>query len=141
MLIEMPKNILDYKAKVVGDFTMRQAIFGILGAVWVLWVMFMSPIEAASLKNGLSVLLGLPLFCFGFVRPYDMPLEQILIIMLYDNLILPPVRYYKTEFGVEEKPIKNPKTGKIVKPKKQTVKKLKAKDIKPSKNTEYKGIL
>ena len=152
MLIEMPKNILSYNAKLIGNFTARQLICGITGAGIILLMYFNVLGNTFGLEGTVrlygAVFTGMPILLLGFVQIYDMPLEKALPVILYDNFTLPQVRYYKTEYKeatweeitatmeelleIEEKKKKS---------KKKVVKTVKKKDIKPSKDPELLAIL
>lgn len=145
MLIKIPKNILDYKSKVFGSFTTRQAIFGVLGAIIICAFSFdfLFPDMPKDLRQAIAVFIALPILAFGFIEPYGMPLEKILPIIFMDNFIYPQVRYYKTEYIIEDvnKEPEFDKNGKPVKKKAVKKKTLKAKDIKASTNPEYAPII
>lgn len=143
MLIKIPKNILNYKSKVLGSFTVRQGVFGILGAIVIcaFGFGFFFPDMPTDLRQVIATFIGLPLLAFGFVEPYGMPLEKIIPIFVMDNFVYPTVRYYKTEYKIEDfSEPKLDKNGKPVKIKPEAKKKLKAKDIKPSKDPEYQPL-
>lgn len=96
-------DITDREAKTFGMFTMRQAICGGLGVTVSLVMMFgVLPKDMDSTtKIMISFICCLPFFLM--TKPlYDMPLEKILPILIYDNFILPMNRYYIPDVKKED---------------------------------------
>ena len=96
-------DITDREAKTFGMFTMRQAICGGLGIGVALAMMFaVLPKDMDSTnKIIISFICCLPFFLL--TNPlYDMPLEKILPILIYDNFILPMNRYYIPDVKKED---------------------------------------
>lgn len=96
-------DITDREAKTFGMFTMRQALCGGLGVAVSLAMMFgVLPKDMDSTtKIMISFICCLPFF-FMTKPLYDMPLEKILPILIYDNFILPMNRYYIPDVEKED---------------------------------------
>ncbi len=147
MLIEIPKNILSYNAKLLGGFTARQLICGITGCGAILYMYFIALANVeGQMKTYGAALVGVPILLIGFVQIYDMPLEKAIPIILYDNFFLPQVRFYKTEYmeiSMEDiiSNVETSATDTKSKKKKNKVKAVKKKDIKASKDPSLAAIL
>ena len=97
--VEIPQDILKRESKVLGNFSARQLIcLGIAAAL--------GGATFAGLRNTgvptivlriVVVLVALVPLIFGFAKIYDEPVEKMLPIIIQDNLLLPAVRYYKSE--------------------------------------------
>ena len=107
MFVEMSKNILTHKSKIIGNFSTREVVCGGIGALIALGIGFSGTIKGSDMtlneKVMVSFLFALPFFLIGFVKLYGQPLEKILPIIIYDNFIVPLIRPYKTEYIIEEK--------------------------------------
>lgn len=107
MFVEMSKNILTHKSKIIGNFSTREVVCGGIGALIALGIGFSGTIKGSNMtlneKVMISFLFALPFFLIGFVKLYGQPLEKILPIIIYDNFIVPLIRPYKTEYIIEEK--------------------------------------
>lgn len=96
----MPQDILKYEAKFVGNFTMRQTIWGgvgIAGALLGFFVLFKDTNDVAT-RIIVSAALALPFFAIGFLKIFGQPLEKSLTVILLDNFIKPAKRPYKREY-------------------------------------------
>lgn len=127
MIIEQPKDILNYKAKIIGDFSAREVVSILLGLGIGGFTYFkILPGADPLIREYVAVTVGVIFLAFGFVKLYGQPLEKMLPIFINDNLLLPLTRYYQMEsntaFLMEEA-------------------KLKPDAVKPSKNKDYEGIL
>lgn len=109
---EIPKDIMKHKTKFIGNFSLREAACGVVGAGLgvVSYLTIFSGLDN-SLRTGLTLLVILPFFLLGFYRVYDMPLEKALPIIIMDNFIFPPKRLYLTEFS-DDAPNSNTGKGK-----------------------------
>lgn len=98
---DMPKNILKYKHKFIGNFTVRELLGFAIGSALVIFGYFklFAGIGGGDYTNsfriGLSAMLGVPFFVIGYVQIYDLPFEKGAWIVLYDNFIRPLNRYYE----------------------------------------------
>lgn len=158
----IPQDILKYKAKFIGNFTAREAIWLTVGGIsCLISFFFLFPDLTTNIKIIISACIGLPFFLIGFVRPLGQPIEKIAGVLIMDNFIAPPVRknevrhpelekYERTrkwmlktdepEETLEENPEETNPTKKKKNAKKATAKKKNDGKIviKPSK--EFKGI-
>lgn len=131
---EIPKDIMKYKTKFIGNFSLREAAFGVAGAGAgvAMYLTVFSKLDD-TLRTGLTLLVILPFFLMGFYRIYDMPLEKALPIIILDNFIFPPKRLYLTEFSeVQQDTTPNGKR------KKKRTAKQSASEVRPSR--KYKPI-
>lgn len=95
---EIPKDIKDYKPKLIGPFTTRQ-IFCLAPALALGVGLFF------GLKNVLSsevrlfaiTLVAIPFFLIGWYEPYHMPFEKFIKTIFVSTVLSPMVRKYKTE--------------------------------------------
>lgn len=111
----MPKDIMKYKKKFIGNFSLREAVFGALGvgmAALGFFVLFESMEQ--NLRIGLSFVSCMPFFIIGYMKIYDQPFEKMLYIFLYDNLICPARRPYETKYTYDIE--QNNKQKKKIKP-------------------------
>lgn len=148
MFVEMSKNILSREAKILGNFSTRQIIFGGIGLAVALTIGFSDAVSGydQDVKIYLSLGFALPFFLIGFVKLYGQPLEKILPVIVRDNILLPAKRYYKTEFREIPAEAINPEYdedgnllsgGPQPEPKQQP---KQQKTITPSRHREYRGI-
>lgn len=124
------QDILKYKAKMIANFTIREAVsiaFG-FGVVFGTFMFFKD--ADIDFKIYVGSILATPCFLFGFLKPYGQPLEKYLLSFIEDNILAPSIRRKEVHFPEYEKMTKmkiiNPKTKKEIK------------DVKKSK--EYKSI-
>lgn len=101
----MPQDILKYEAKFVGNFTMRQTIWGGIGIAMALvgFFGFFKGSQDISTKIALSAVTAIPFFAMGFVKIYGQPLEKALYVIILDNLIKPAKRPYMREYPTLKK--------------------------------------
>lgn len=115
----IPQDILKYKAKIVGNFSAREAV-GLASGIIVglgAYFTFLSDLSMDA-KMYISAFLMVPFFLLGFLNPMGQPLEKYLGKVIYDNFICPSIRrkevkypeyeLYKKEghFDAKGKPIK-----------------------------------
>lgn len=96
----MPQDILKYEAKFVGNFTMRQTIWGGIGIAGALvgFFVFFKETSDVSTRIIASAAIALPFFAMGFLKIFGQPLEKSLAVIIMDNLIKPAKRPYKREY-------------------------------------------
>ena len=100
----MPQDIFQYKAKFIGNFTIRQLIWGTAGVFTIIisYQYIFAGVES-SLRLKLAAIMGLPLLAIGFIKIYDQPLEKILGPLLIDNFLTPAKRLNEIHFPDFEK--------------------------------------
>jgi hypothetical protein len=98
--IEMPGDIQEFEAKVVGSLTARQTIcFGLGGVLGFLTYRLTS---GTGLETTLTIIIAtLPILC-GIYNLYDMPLEKFAIMLFLTYFLPPKNRKYITENMYEE---------------------------------------
>ena len=96
----MPQDILKYEAKFVGNFTMRQTIWGGAGLAGALigFFGFFSGIADVTTRIVSSATIAIPFFLIGFLKVYGQPVEKSVSAILMDNFIKPAKRPYKREY-------------------------------------------
>lgn len=98
MEIQINKDVGSYEPKVIGPFTVRQALCLLIG----------SPICVAIYKYGsmflpadaVSFILLVPAaatWLFGWLKPYGMPMERFLKSIFVNMILAPGNRTYKTK--------------------------------------------
>lgn len=93
------KDIANYKAKLIGPFTLRQIIclipaIGI--AALCLWGL-KDVIPSTEARIYIMIPLMLPFILFGWVKIYNQPLEKFLKSALVSMVLSPAKRKYKTK--------------------------------------------
>ena len=101
----MPQDILKYEAKFVGNFTMRQTIWGGAGIAAALagWFFVFRNVNDTSLRIIYSALIALPFFLIGFVKIYGQPFEKFVGVFFWYNVLSPSKRPSITQFPEYEK--------------------------------------
>ena len=120
--VEIPKDIRQYEAKLIGPFTLRQTIFFVAGCAFAIptfnIVYHISTMDVAAF---MCMIVATPFLAFGWVKVYGMPLEKFIKTAFISNVLSPKHRKYKTEntfdiffgddFKSKQKRVKkNPKT-------------------------------
>ena len=92
-------DISNREAKIVGNFTARQALWGGTGVALsvVLMLNVLPTTISVTNRGGISFICCLPLFLIGFLTVYDMPLEKILPTLFLENFWYPSKRYYELD--------------------------------------------
>ena len=142
----IPQDILKYKTKFIGNFSVRETVCIGLGGMAALASYF-------TLLSGLgtqprmyiSAFIAVPFFLFGFFKPLGQPLEKILIQIVYDNFICPPIRKYEIrrpeyENYLKDKPALGIVDSEELDGKSKKKKKKNSQEIKIAKSKEYKSI-
>ena len=101
----IPQDILKYKAKFIGNFSTRETIClgtGIIGSVagYLTWF---SGFENGTVRSSLAFVCALIPIAFGFIRPYEMPLEKAILYAVVENYIWPAKRLKETRHPEYEK--------------------------------------
>ena len=98
--IEMPGDIKEYEPKIIGGLTLRQTICfgtGLLTAI-----VFYNIIPNSQIKlYAASISAIIPVLC-AIYKPYDMPLEQFVILLLKTYILPPKNRKYIINNEYEE---------------------------------------
>lgn len=103
---KVPKDIRIYKTKVVGPFTIRQAlIIAVACVVEVILVqlLFRPLALSGDMMFFLVFLTGLPIMSFAVIEPEGMPLEKYLGILFRYFFLVPSKRKSKNQIPFEEK--------------------------------------
>lgn len=98
---QVPKDIMKFKTTLVGPFTKRQTICGLvsLGVDYILMSIISKLNFAISLdlRIGVCVFGALPIMAFAILEPYGMPLEKYLKNAFILGYIAPKYRPFETE--------------------------------------------
>lgn len=91
----IPQDILKYKTKFIGNFSVREASCLAAGACAILFP-YMSFIKDWNIdityKIVIASLFGLPFFAVGFITLLGQPLEKVLFSIIMENFIYPMTR-------------------------------------------------
>lgn len=96
----VPKNIKNYEPKIVFNLTSRQLAFLAPAVAISLAIVFglkrLVPEMQLTERLTVAALFAVPLFMFGFYRPYGQTLWQFLRTTIVSSLLSPAKRKYKT---------------------------------------------
>ena len=96
--VKIPKEIRDFKSKVIFNLTARQIICLVLAiAIDVPAYIFLKPIIGDEIASWLVIFLAAPIFLVGFIKKDGMSYEKYILIMLRFSFLTPRIRKYKTE--------------------------------------------
>jgi len=96
--IRITKEIRDYEPKIVGPFTMRQAICLLIGApICYFIIKFLSPIFTIDVAAFFCVIPAGIGFAFGWAQPYGMKMEKFLKSIFVNRILAPTYRAFKIE--------------------------------------------
>ena len=100
----IPQDILKYKTKFIANFSVRETIFLAAGAIAGVssYITFLSEMPKDVRMYGAAGI-AIFLFMFGFCKPFGLPLEKAIFIIIMDNFIYPPKRYKDVKFSEYEK--------------------------------------
>lgn len=91
----IPQDILKYKTKFIGNFSVREASCLAAGGCAILFP-YMSFIKnwdiSLTYKIVTASLFGIPFFAVGFITLLGQPLEKVLFSIILENFIYPMVR-------------------------------------------------
>lgn len=99
----IPQDILKYKTKFIGNFSIRESIFLVLAGISAAtaFFVFLSDFPTRP-RIILTALFALPFLIFGFFTIIGQPLEKVLFDIIVDNFLTPiripkEVRYPELE--------------------------------------------
>lgn len=96
--IKIPKEIRDFKSKVIFNLTARQVISVVIALVInVPLYIFSKGLFGEDIAGWLIIIISAPIFLIGFVKKDGMNYEKYFLIMLRFNFLTPRIRKYKTE--------------------------------------------
>lgn len=103
----IPKDILKYKAKFIGNFTAREATCYAVGLVVALifWFTILPSwgfVELEEKAIGSAIAFFIPA-SFAIIKPYGLNLERALMIFVHDNLLTPEKRLKEVRYPELEK--------------------------------------
>ena len=94
--VTMPRDIREYKPKIIGPFTLRQIICVSIGAAYAAPIAIIIPVPP-MMKLLIGILLMLPMFVSGWVEIFGMTFEQYIIYYVKNRVLKPKTRVYSTE--------------------------------------------
>ena len=94
--VSMPKDIREYKPKIIGTFTLRQIVCVAIGIAYAAPIAILIPVPA-MLKLLIGVLLMLPMFISGWVEIFGMTFEKYVVYYIKNRILQPKIRIYSTE--------------------------------------------
>lgn len=104
----IPQDILKYKQKFIGNFSLREIVCIGLGlAAGALSYFYIFGFLSGNAKVYVSAFVILPFLLFGFCKPWGQPLEKVLFFIIYDNFICPPSRKYEIRYPKFESYLKD----------------------------------
>ncbi len=118
MEVIIPKDIREYKAKLIANFTFRECVgLAIMAAgSYAMYGLYkvISPSAAFDTMAGLFCFIGAaPGILYGFIKPYGMPIENFMKTVFVENFLCPSIRKYKTDPLFEKEKAENIKLGKM----------------------------
>lgn len=100
----IPQDILKYKTKFIGNFTVREvACLSVGTAVGLTCYFTLFGGLSSTTKMYASAICMVPFFLFGFLKPLGQPLEKFLAQVIFDNFVCPPIRKYEVRYPEYEK--------------------------------------
>ena len=95
---EIPKDIKDYKPKLIGPFTTRQICCLAPALALGVGVFFgLRTVLSSEVRLFLITLAAVPFFLIGWYEPYHMPFEKFIKTIFVSTVLSPVIRKYKTE--------------------------------------------
>ncbi|MCL1824130.1 MAG: PrgI family protein [Oscillospiraceae bacterium] len=101
--IRIPKDIREYREKIVFGLTIRQLICGFLAlGIAVPLYYFGSKYIHQELISWIVILTVVPICAIGFVKIHKMPFEKYLVHLFYQLFLIPVNRVFKSENDYRE---------------------------------------
>lgn len=101
----MPQDIMKHKAKIMGNLTARQLIWGfvsvLIGAASFFTIF--AGMKMGPAKVVVSALPAIPTICIGFITIFGQPFEKIIVSLAIDNFLAPATRKKEIHFEDYEK--------------------------------------
>lgn len=96
--VKLPREIRDFKSKVIFNLTLRQIICLVLAlGINIPLYIFLKSVFIEDIASWIVLIVSLPIFLVGFVKKDGMPYEKYFLIMLRFHFLTPRIRKYKTE--------------------------------------------
>lgn len=93
--VKIPQDIRKYETKIIGPLSGRQIVLAVCALASLAIVTFvLSPILPTSLCRILQIFAIIPFGAMMFIKPYGMPLEKFLGIILYSTILSSSQRKY-----------------------------------------------
>lgn len=93
--IKVPKEVRAYKEKIIGPFTLRQIVSGLITfPIIIPLFMYLLPRVGQQVASYISMAIGGPLLLIGFYEKNGQPFEKYLIQIILFYFVLPPKRTY-----------------------------------------------
>ena len=101
----MPQDILKYKAKILGNFSGRNIIWGGISVAIIVAFFFIigDRIESNPIKILVSAIPAIPTLLIGFMDIQGQPFEKVAIPIFIDNFLAPAVRKKEIHYPDYEK--------------------------------------
>jgi hypothetical protein len=97
VIIKVPKEIRNYKEKVVGTLTLRNLLFSLMACAAGVYVYVNTRVQCGEdIAGWLCLFAGAPFLAFGYINPNGKPLEKYIIRVLKFYLNYEKVRIVKT---------------------------------------------
>ncbi len=91
----IPQDVMKYKAKLIGNFSMRQCIAAIVIAAVMIPTFFLFAKDLdmpGPIKLGVCAIPALPAIIIGFMPIMGLPAEKVAIPVFFDNFVAPQTR-------------------------------------------------
>lgn len=96
--VKLPREIRDFKSKVIFNLTLRQIISLVLAlAINIPSYIFLRGKIGEDLAGWIILIISFPIFLVGFIKKDGMDYEKYFLIMIRFYFLTPRVRKYKTE--------------------------------------------
>ena len=96
--VKVPKEIRSYKEKIIGPFTLRQIVAGLITFPIVIPLfIYLMPKVGQQVASYISMALGGPLLLLGFYEKNGQPFEKYIQKILLYYFVLPQKRKYVTQ--------------------------------------------
>lgn len=93
--IKVPKEVRAYKEKIIGPFTWRQIVSGLITfPIIIPLFMYLLPRVGQQVASYISMAIGGPLLLIGFYEKNGQPFEKYLIQIILFYFVLPQKRKY-----------------------------------------------